>query len=109
MSEKLHGYALPLLVEGREIYAEDGQAVVLVPARYLSGSTGYGEAKRIAKLFAASPELAKALRSCADSLEAEIDARYGATKDHPALVGKYKQDMQDVVDARAALEKAGWK
>ena len=51
-------------------------------------------------------ELRDALKLCADDLEAEVNHHYGETKTHPALAGKYEQDMEPVLQARAALSRA---
>ncbi|MEE4461055.1 hypothetical protein V2S84_02710 [Azotobacter chroococcum] len=51
--------------------------------------------------------LRKHLAECADSLESEILDRYGSSKDHPAMRRKFECDMQDVIEARAALGKGG--
>ncbi|QQE90460.1 hypothetical protein [Azotobacter chroococcum] len=51
--------------------------------------------------------LRKHLAECADSLESEILDRFGSSKDHPAMRRKFECDMQDVIEARAALGKGG--
>ncbi|SFY34124.1 ead/Ea22-like family protein, partial [Azotobacter vinelandii] len=51
--------------------------------------------------------LRKHLTECADSLESEILDRYGLSKDHPAMRRKFECDMQEVIDARAAMGKGG--
>ncbi|MGV6475371.1 hypothetical protein [Azotobacter vinelandii] len=51
--------------------------------------------------------LRKHLAECADSLESEILDRYGPSKDHPAMRRKFERDMQDVIEARAAMGKGG--
>lgn len=45
----------------------------------------------------------KIVLDLAQSLEYEIEARYGATKDHPAMKSKYALDMSEVLEVRAAL------
>ncbi|WP_349573096.1 ead/Ea22-like family protein [Azotobacter salinestris] len=51
--------------------------------------------------------LRKHLAECSDSLESEILDRYGSSKDHPAMRSKFERDMQEVIDARAAMGKGG--
>jgi hypothetical protein len=40
--------------------------------------------------------LREALTECASDLECEIENRYGASKDHPAMIKKYEMDMEPV-------------
>lgn len=51
----------------------------------------------------------EALRVCVEtlalSLECEVNARYAGTQEHPAIKRKYDGDMQEVIDARALLNK----
>lgn len=49
-------------------------------------------------------QLRLALKDCADDLEAEIEARYANTKDHPAMKRRYDRDMETVRRARLLLE-----
>lgn len=46
-----------------------------------------------------------ALKDCADDLEAEIEARYGSTKEHPAIRRKYERDIAPVRSARLLLRR----
>lgn len=47
--------------------------------------------------------LAACLADCADDLEGEMEGKYSATKDHPAMKLRYDRDTASVVKARAAL------
>lgn len=51
----------------------------------------------------------EALRVCVEtlalSLECEVNARYAGTQEHLAIKRKYDGDMQEVIDARALLNK----
>lgn len=63
-----------------------------------------------ARLIAAAPELYEALVACADSLEAELQARYPVEAEghspYPAMKRRYDRDMEEVSKARVALAKA---
>jgi hypothetical protein len=60
-----------------------------------------------AHLVAAAPEMLKALEVVTDSIEAEIEARYPPEiKEHPAMMRRYEQDMEEVKEARAIISKA---
>lgn len=62
----------------------------------------------LAELFAASPELADALKECADDLEAELTKNYTAEmRVYRCIEADYRRDMRPVIAARAALAKAG--
>lgn len=43
------------------------------------------------------------LSDLAESVECEVEARYGSTKDHPALARKYASDLEPARQARAIL------
>ena len=45
----------------------------------------------------------EALEVVTSDLEAEINDRYGSTKDHPAMRRRYDRDMEPVLIARKAL------
>ena len=58
----------------------------------------------VAELKQENQRLRKALRECADELEAEIEDRYGhGIKEHPAMRRRYERDMETVRAARATL------
>jgi len=64
--------------------------------------------KEDADLIIVAQELADALKECADDLEAELKARYPiAHLAYPSQKLKYDRDMEPVLKARAALQKAG--
>ncbi len=44
-----------------------------------------------------------ALGDCAAELASEVECRYAATKDRPAMTWRYERDMESVVHARALL------
>lgn len=44
------------------------------------------------------------LERAIEALEAEVESRYGDTKDHPALSAKYERDMTEVRELRALLQ-----
>lgn len=44
-------------------------------------------------------DLRSALTRCASDLECEIEARYGASRNHPAMRKKYERDMASVNEA----------
>ena len=46
----------------------------------------------------------EALEVVTSDLEAEINDRYGSTKDHPAMRRRYDRDMEPVLIARKALD-----
>ena len=48
--------------------------------------------------------LEKALRECADDLEAELVARYDGTLNYPVMKRRYDSDIGAVQRARAALD-----
>lgn len=48
--------------------------------------------------------LSKALKDCADDLEAEIEERYRDSKAHPPTRIKYRRDMDVVLTARNLLK-----
>jgi hypothetical protein len=51
-------------------------------------------------------ELVALVTDLSSDLEDEINARYGGSEEHPALVRKYQNDMEICWRARAALAKA---
>lgn len=58
-------------------------------------------------LAASNAALRTLLTDCADSLEAELNARYPeSVRAYPCMQSDYERDMQVVVAARAALAKA---
>jgi len=64
-------------------------------------------AAELERVRADADRLRKHLAECTDSLESEILDRFGSSKDHPAMRRKFECDMQDVIEARAALGKGG--
>ena len=61
-------------------------------------------------MMAAAPDLADALKECADDLESELNEKYTAElRLYPSQQAKYNRDMKPVLAARAALQKAGVK
>ena len=63
-------------------------------------------------MMSAAPEMADALKECADDLEAAISGNMmyqGTGLQYPEIRRKYDRDMEPVVAARAALAKAGVK
>lgn len=62
----------------------------------------------LARLLAAAPRLAAALKTCADELSYYVEAEYPPERrKYPSQQAKYEGDMQAVIDARAALREAG--
>lgn len=53
----------------------------------------------LAKLIA----VAEAAKDCAEDLAAELEAKYGKTRDYPSEQRRYERDMESVNAVRAAL------
>lgn len=69
-----------------------------------SGQVSLGPSRKAdAHLAAASQDMYHALEDCADSLEAEVNDRWG---DDARLANKKARDMEPVLAARLALAKA---
>lgn len=48
-------------------------------------------------------KLALSLEECSEDLAGEVVARYGDSKDHPAMARKFKRDLEPVHAARDLL------
>lgn len=110
MSKQLEGLALPFSVDDDgSILDSNGDFVTHMWCPCCDGDDEKRHA--LAELFAASPELADALKECADKLQAHCDNMFpaGDRPRYPTLQGSYDRDMKPVLAARAALAKAGVK
>ena len=105
MSKRLHGYALPFRANSDAVVDANGDAV----AEFFESPDPNEYHGPMVQLFAAAPDLADALKECAESLAAEIADKWNEREHYPALMRKYNLDMKPVLAARAALAKAGVK
>lgn len=96
-----------LLANAANVNAERDTNALLTDALE-AAEAEQGRLKAELELVRADAELLrKHLTECADSLESEILDRFGSSKDHPAIRRKFERDMQDVIDARAAMGNGG--
>lgn len=99
--EMLHGYALPFVAEGREVYDDVQQRQIVIVAASRNHNeefADYAGAKSLAQLFSAAPELADALKELLCWLGSGSALSNGA---------KCEMLTEATDQARAALHKAG--
>lgn len=104
--KQLHGYALPFRANSDAVVDANGDTV----AEFFESPDPDGYHGPMVQLFAAAPDLADALKECADDLESELNEKYTAElRLYPSQQAKYQRDMKPVLAARAALANAGVK